>query len=236
MSVQVIIHQNDKTGYQFRAQDFDLGRWSLTPDSEALPGGRGASRKIIIENQSYVLRRYLRGGHMAWLVDRYIWSGQALSRPALEHHVVSYAREKKLPVPLVAAYLVEKEGLFYRAAIISRYVANQGTLASYLYKNELPVQHWEELGSLISRFHHNRIFHADLNANNILIGKDMSLHLIDFDKARIISSKGGWMKKNLQRLFRSLEKIEGIRAENNKPFHYSDVNRESLLKGYSAFA
>ena len=230
---QFIIKQNDSVGYTFTKDDFDLSHWQTKKDSVALTGGRGASEKIEIEKQFYVLRHYLRGGFIArFSRDYYLWTGLSQSRPFQENKVIQLALQKSLPVPEVVAFCVEKSGLFYRASIISRFIDNEGTLASFLFDSELSNSLWIKLGELIRRLHQAGISHADLNANNILIDKNGKFYLIDFDKAKIISTLAKTGENNIQRLLRSLKKIQQYREQQNKAFHLTHENWQSLLAGY----
>ena len=230
---QNIIKQTDSIAHQFTAEDFDLSYRQSENYSVALSGGRGASQKILIDGQFYVLRHYLRGGLIARLLhDQYFWTGLHKTRPFLEQKAIEQALHHKLPVPEVVAFNVQKQGLFYRATIISRYINNQGTLASFLYDNELSDKLWFEIGKLIKRLHQANIFHADLNANNILINEAGEFYIIDFDKAEIISSMVASAEKNVQRLLRSLLKIQKFRGEQNLPFYFHLEQWQFLLEGY----
>lgn len=229
---QLIIQQDESISYKFTRRDFELSWWQSQANSEALSGGRGGSQKIHIQDQFFVLRQYLRGGLMAkFLHNQYLWTGFIHCRPFCENRVVNIAIDKKLLVPQVAAFLVQRTGFFYRAAIISSYIVSQGTLASFLYERELPERQWTELGLLIKRLHQAGIYHADLNANNILIGKEMSFHLIDFDKAKIMPKEGAWRQQNINRLLRSLKKIQTRRIQQNLAFHFNDDHWMALLSG-----
>lgn len=64
----------------------------------------------------------------------------------------------------------------------------------------------EEVGALVARFHRAGIWHADLNAHNVLVTPD-GLYLIDFDRGRLRTPATAWQQANLQRLRRSLLKI-----------------------------
>ncbi len=230
---QNIIKQSDSIAHQFTSEDFNLSYWHSESGSIVLSGGRGASQKILIDGQFYVLRNYLRGGLIARLLhDQYFWTGLNKTRPFLEQKAIEQALLHKLPVPEVVAFNVQKQGLFYRASIISRYINNQGTLASFMYENELPEKLWFELGKLIKKLHQANIFHADLNANNILINEAGEFYIIDFDKAEIISSTATSSGKNVHRLLRSLLKIQKLREAQNRPFNFNLQQWQFLLEGY----
>jgi 3-deoxy-D-manno-octulosonic acid kinase len=230
---QLIIQQSPSIRRKLTALDFDLNSWRKDTGSVALAGGRGASQKVAIDGEWYVLREYLRGGMVArFLKDQYVWTGLTSSRPYQEDRVVRLAIAKALPVPEVAGYRIQKNGLFYRAAILSRYIDNQGTLADFISARTLAEENWFALGQLIRRLHQAAICHADLNANNILLTPDLSFYLIDFDKARVMPQTGRWATDNLQRLLRSLHKIQQSRLEQNQPFQFDSRCWQGLLDGY----
>lgn len=232
---QTIIKQDDSLDYEFTTNDFDLSAWKDSRGSVRLEGGRGASQKIEIQGHHYVLRHYMRGGLVARLSkDRYIWTGLPNCRPYREKMVVDEALRQQLPVPEVVAYRVMRTGPWYRAAIISRFIPNRGTLASTLYDKLVPEQQWVELGVLIKRMHQAGICHADLNANNILIGQENDLYLIDFDKAKVMPCFGDWAQSNLDRLLRSLKKIQLHRQMASRPFRFEKQNWKQLLSAYNA--
>ncbi len=230
---QLIIKQLETIDYQFTQRDFELSYWHTKNNSEALTGGRGASQKITIQRQFYVLRHYLRGGLIArFLRDQYLWTGLKNSRPYQEQQVTQHAFQKLLPVPEVVAFCVQKNGLFYRASIISRFINNSGTLAGWLFDSTLADQQWFELGGVIKRLHQADIFHADLNANNILIDDNGQFSIIDFDKAKIVSPLGTAADNNIQRLLRSLKKIQTSRHKQGLAFNFSLTQWQQLIEGY----
>jgi len=226
--------QQDKTlNHHFTEQDFDPSYWQVQGASTALDGGRGASYRIEIDQQTWVLRRYLRGGMMATLFhDRYLWTGLRNTRPWREWLAVQRGLEQQLPIAAVAAIHVRRQGLFYRAAIISRYIENQGTLAAFLGHQALSEEAWAMLGRQIRLMHAAGLNHADLNANNILIDNQMSFHFIDFDKAKIHPQAGGWCERNLERLLRSLNKIRAQQLKLEQPFYFSAEDWSHLQHGY----
>ena len=231
--MSVFIHQNESFKHCFTEFDFDISHWQQDPHTIQLTGGRGASFKVIIQNQPLVLRHYLRGGMVAALLkDQYLWRGISNSRPFREQWVIKHALQHHLPVPEVVAFMLRKKGLYYRAAIISRFIPNQGTLAGWLYEHPLDNHGWQQIGGIIRCMHDAGIEHVDLNANNILIDKEMRFHLIDFDKATIKNRQGSWTSSNLSRLLRSLHKIQKQREMSGLTFHFNQQHWQALLQGY----
>lgn len=222
----MILYQSPTLAKQIRADQFNLSYWKNDSSSVLLNGGRGASQKIVIDGKDYVLRHYLRGGFMAKLsYDHYFWTGIKKSRPHQEQNVLSYALEHKLPVPECIAYSVERHGLFYKAAIITQYLPNDGTLASYLNQHELKLSQWQKLAQVINNMHHAHINHADLNADNILVLDDLgelSFSVIDFDKARIETNADQWPVENNKRLLRSLNKLAPIYFNEQAQQYFND--------------
>jgi 3-deoxy-D-manno-octulosonic acid kinase len=59
---------------------------------------------------------------------------------------------------------------------------------------------------VIARFHGAGVWHADLNAHNVLVSP-AGIYLIDFDRGRLRAPADDWQQANLQRLRRSLVKL-----------------------------
>ncbi|MCT4541748.1 3-deoxy-D-manno-octulosonic acid kinase, partial [Pseudomonas aeruginosa] len=106
------------------------------------------------------------------------------------------------PAPLAAAYW--RQGPIYRAAIVVERIPGVRPLAQALSE---PL--WQPVADAIVRMHRAGVWHADLNAFNILIGNDGRVWLIDFDRG----TQGGLSERqrqaNLDRLRRSLRKVAG---------------------------
>ncbi|MCP3932617.1 MAG: 3-deoxy-D-manno-octulosonic acid kinase [Bacteroidetes bacterium] len=228
-----IIKQDSSIQHPLMERDFDFHHWSQVEGTQLLAGGRGASQKLYLEGQAYVLRQYRRGGMLEnVLVDKYFWTGLSGCRPSLEAKVVEYAVEKGLPVAPIVAYAIKRDGLFYRASILTRFVENIGTLATVLRKKVLADNQWKKLGGVIRQFHKAGIYHADLNADNILLDKVGNIYLIDFDKGKLMNSEGKWCDANLKRLLRSLHKIQGKQSLKGKDFHFSEMDWQNFNSGY----
>jgi 3-deoxy-D-manno-octulosonic acid kinase len=154
-----------------------------------------------------VLRHYRRGGLVAALMgDRYLWAGADRTRPFTEFRLLGEIARLGLPGPAVVAARYVRHGLFYGADLITRRIINAQTLAECLAAGRLDGELAEEVGALVARFHRAGIWHADLNAHNVLVTSDQ-LYLIDFDRGRLRTPAVAWQQANLQRLRRSLLKL-----------------------------
>ena len=71
----------------------------------------------------------------------------------------------------------------------------------------------ERVGATVADFHAAGAYHADLNAHNVLIGRER-IWLIDFDRGELRVPRAGWRHANLARLQRSIHKVlgDGARA------------------------
>jgi 3-deoxy-D-manno-octulosonic acid kinase len=106
--------------------------------------------------------------------------------------------------------------LFYTADLITRRIADARTLAECLASGRLDGELAELVGALVARFHRAGIWHADLNAHNVLVTAEQ-LYLIDFDRGRQREPAESWQQGNLQRLRRSLVKL-GAAAQGEAAF------------------
>jgi len=197
--------------------------------------GRGTTYFIQWHDMACVLRHYHRGGWMArWNRDRYWWRGVALTRAWCEWYLLQQMYAQDLPVPQPVAAHVKHEGLFYRADLITRRIDNAHALSSILNDDDLCQQYprqslWSAVGATIRRFHNAGIYHADLNAHNILLDSEEKCFLIDFDKGEQRPPRLDWQQANLKRLHRSLLKL----LHQNAGFHFNDNDWGVLLQGYA---
>lgn len=81
------------------------------------------------------------------------------------------------------------------------------TLAELLPGAQATGKLWADVGKCIRRFHLAGVWHADLNARNILLDDESRVFLIDFDRARLTPGKTVAGENNLARLNRSLVKL-----------------------------
>jgi 3-deoxy-D-manno-octulosonic acid kinase len=202
-------------------------RHQRTMLGEAL--GRGTTYFVRVEKNICVLRHYQRGGFIAKLIsDQYFWAGIEQTRAWREWHLLKQLLDKGLPVPRPVAAHVEKSGFYYRADLMTLRLDNSKSLAEFLRKKDLSMEQWRTIGRTVRRFHDDGVYHADLNAHNILLTETGEVYLIDFDRGQIRSQERGWQKANMERLQRSLHKLNSQVS----PFHYSTTAWQQLLKGY----
>ena len=101
------------------------------------------------------------------------------------------------------------------------------TLAEILATTPVSDDIWQAVGQCIQHFHNENIFHADLNANNILLDEHNTVFLIDFDRGEF-RRDGSWKQSNLERLLRSLNKLQNIHTH----FYFTQDNWQTLMQAY----
>ena len=184
------------------------------------------------EGHSLVLKHYQRGGRVAVLLgDKYAGFNCNKSRSFREWRLLKHMRELELPVPAPVAACCSRHGMFYRADLVTVQIRHVTTLADYLMQQACDAAGWQAIGACIRRFHDASIYHADLNARNIMINvDDNSVYLIDFDKGGVRYLGESWKAANLARLQRSLLKFKSL----NRVFHFEQDDWNALLDGYNA--
>lgn len=218
---------------EFSADLFDRDRLQKNGHTNIL--GRGSALMFRHGQLELVLKHYQRGGLWRHIVqETYIYTGLASTRMWREFHLLAAMRELGLPVPTpIAARCQRTTALTYRGDLITQRIPDSQTLAERLAQNPLPAAQWEALGATIKRFHLHHIYHADLNANNILIDRLDQVHLIDFDKGAIRPLRCSvWQPSNIHRLRRSLLKLQ----QRAHRFYFSESDWATLLRGYSTAA
>ncbi|MGB7756986.1 MAG: 3-deoxy-D-manno-octulosonic acid kinase [Salinisphaera sp.] len=211
---------------------FDVHAWRARHQILREAEGRGAAYFLRAGAETvWVLRHYRRGGMLAPLNrDRYAWVGASASRPARELRLLAALYNRGLPVPRpVAARAVRRRGVTYTADLITEAIAGTRALADCLGEQALDLSAWQDLGAVIACMHQAGVWHADLNARNVLIDGERRFHLIDFDRARF-RGDGAWREANLKRFRRSLDKFGGRWAT----FHFTEDDWQALLAGYRA--
>ncbi len=210
------------------AKWFDVGHWRERGELDGEAQGRGAAHMIYAAGKGFVLRHYRRGGLVARITrDNYMWRGESATRPFVEWQLMYHLHRAGLPVPAPVAARYRRQGLVYKGDILTERVMQADSLAGRLRGRGVPILVWIAIGRCIRSFHELGVCHADLNAHNILLGPDDSVHLIDFDRGRLLKP-GLWCDSNLVRLRRSLEKVTySLPAE-----RFGEADWYGLLDGY----
>jgi 3-deoxy-D-manno-octulosonic acid kinase len=212
-----------------REHHLNNGQHSVTN----LPAGKGVGRAKVAyfhsDNKNLVLKHYFRGGFVARVVkDRYFGFDVERSRAFREWRLLKRMIDLELPVPNAVAAHVRQSLFYYRADLITQLIENSKTLADILVERSIDAVQWKKIASCIKRFHDNNIYHADLNARNILLTEKGEVYLIDFDDSYFRIGSNSWKMENLTRLKRSLLKFK----RNESCFNFSEDDWLSFLEGY----
>ncbi|KPJ93662.1 MAG: hypothetical protein AMJ53_06825 [Gammaproteobacteria bacterium SG8_11] len=203
-------------------------RRQRTIQGEAL--GRGSTYFVRVENHACVLRHYQRGGLVSkFLSDQYWWTGIEQTRAWREWRLLKELSENGLPVPQPVAAHVVKTGFYYRADLMTLRLTASKSLTDHLRKKDLSIEQWRTLGRTVRAFHNAGVYHADLNAHNVMLTEAGDVYLIDFDKGEIRAAASDWQQANIDRFQRSLQKL----SSQISPFHYSAIVWQQFLQGYN---
>lgn len=198
--------------------------------------GRGTAVVFHYDGLELVRRHYQRGGLVRHLSRDLYWGRTlATTRMWREFHLLRELWQLGLPVPQAVAARCRRTGpVWYSGDLITQRIPESRTLAEHLRDHPLSDSLWEKLGTVLAAFHRAGVYHADLNANNILLNTADSFYLIDFDKGERRSPdpawqhNSSWQQSNLARLQRSLCKLQRL----NTHFHYSPSVWRALETGY----
>tara|TARA_R110000737_G_scaffold123766_1_gene155868 strand:+ start:20225 stop:20980 length:756 start_codon:yes stop_codon:yes gene_type:complete len=218
----------------FMAEMLNSDYWQTRNAIVGSAQGRGTTWFIATKNsadkmRNWVLRHYYRGGLVGKIInDQYLYTGMANTRAAREFSLLKSMRALDLPAPKPVAFRIIKNGLFYRADLLSSRIENASDLVAILSKQVIDELLWQKIGKVIKSFHQQGIYHHDLNAHNILLDDNDKVWLIDFDRGEQRSQQIKWPEDNMARLLRSFHK------ESNKiaNFKWSEKNWQALLNGY----
>jgi 3-deoxy-D-manno-octulosonic acid kinase len=169
-------------------------------------GGRGSVLYFDGDGVRWVLRRYLRGGVAAQVVrNRYLWLGEDRTRSFRELRLLGELRRRDLPVPVPVAARYLRGLVSYRAELITECLPDAMPLSAVLAAGRMDDARWSAVGCCLRRFHDAGVQHADLNADNIMLGVHEGVWVLDFDRGRL-REPGPWRERVLDRLARSLAK------------------------------
>lgn len=222
-----ILYDADAVG-QVDDAFFETRHWEANGQLLGSAPGRGTTVFVQHGDRVFALRHYHRGGLPARISrDRYIWHGLEKSRPWREWALQVELYRRGLPVPRPIAVRVVRQGISYTADIVTEAI-DARPLADCLCEKRLPAVQLEKLGAWLRRFHLEEVYHADLNARNILLDDEGKVYLIDFDRSELRRGDEGWRSANMERLHRSLMKFR--RMEKN--FAFDDEDWKAVMRGY----
>lgn len=194
--------------------------------------GRGAAAMFPYRGLNVVLRHYQRGGLVRFFNrDFYPFFRLRQTRMWREFDLLLQLQVLSLPAPVAVAARCQKMGPgFCRGDLITQTIPNAQTLAEVLQHEPLEKNEWRALGALLARFHSEGVYHADLNANNILQDHTRQFYLLDFDRGELRTPDPAWQAANLGRLLRSLHKMQ----KRFSRFYFEPADWAALLSAYSA--
>ena len=134
-------------------------------------------------------------------------------------------RGVRVPRPAAARYV--RTGPFYTADLITVRIPGVDSLSACIGAKRRDEAFWSGVGAAIRDFHGEGLYHADMNAHNLMIDAGGNLWMIDLDRGRL-RPPGPWQQKTLARLRRSLDKISAA----NPRVNFAEENWEQLLAGY----
>lgn len=206
-----------KDGLQVTADWFDIAYWQQQQQVLGHSTGRNVTWFVGRTSQPLVLRHYYRGGLIGKLLqDTYLFTGVTHSRPYREFVLLQELARLGLPACRAVAARIRRCGLVYRADLLMEQVIDARDLVAHLQRGPLADECWQRIGQTLADFHRHGVYHADLNAHNILLDKAGQVWLIDFDRGQLRQPDRRWQAQNLARLQRSFEKESGRLAV----FHY----------------
>jgi len=208
---------------------FDPEYWLQAGAVVDRAAGRGNALVLNTPYGSAVLRQYLRGGVAArFSRDRYFFFGYSHSRPVIEANLTARLLDLGLPVPKILGGLCYRHGLTYSGALLTEEIVEAKPLAEVISASSSHASLWSAVGQCLRRFHSAGVFHADLNARNILVDDKQKVWLIDFDRSYLLQADDHRLQRNLQRLLRSLRK------QNALPQAELDRCWQQLMLAYNA--
>lgn len=187
-------------------QAFNPEFWQQNDKVIGSAQGRGITWFVQTDTIEAALRHYRRGGLFGKLVkDSYKFSKWENTRSYQEFQLLNTLIDAGVNVPRPIAARAVKNGLTYKADLLSEKIPNARDLVSILVEKRLSADIYKKIGQEIKKMHDAQINHTDLNIHNILIDDQDKVWVIDFDKC-FQQSGHDWKQSNLDRLKRSFEK------------------------------
>ena len=184
----------------------------------------------LINNEHWIKKHYFRKGLMKFLGDNYLFAKLQNTRSFQEYSILKYLVKKNFNTCKPIIGWVSSNMISYKANLVVEKIEETKTLSATLisiYRGERDTSAISSgyylLGKEVAKMHQHGVFHGDLNANNILVTREIfhstdksskGIYIIDFDKSKIQKISKKDISSNINRLKRSLNKI-GIYNEND---------------------
>jgi len=195
------------------ADNFSPDFWQKQAGTEVLAKERGITYRVQSEHaqNAWVLRQYYRGGLFGRFVKQsYFFKNEERVRSFAEARLLQRLYSQGLPVPKPIAAMYQRSGLFYRAALLTKYVPNTKTLSQFLNQTDVAaIVPWQRIAEAVYKLNQAGLIHADLNAHNILLQADNTVTVIDLDKSGFYPELDltSQHREVLARLRRSINKV-----------------------------
>lgn len=205
---------------------FVLQNWQERNAVLGCAKGRGTTWFVQFDEVQGAIRHYMRGGFYGKLVkDCFLFRGWEKTRSFQEYQLLVYLTEMGINVPKPIAARAIKQGIFYRADLISERIPNAHDLVTLLQKQSLSSALYFKIGSEIGKMHRAGVNHTDLNIHNILIDDAHKVWIIDFDKC-YRQSGDHWKKSNIERLYRSF-----CKEQIKRKIYWKEEEFQSIYRG-----
>jgi 3-deoxy-D-manno-octulosonic acid kinase len=215
----------------FKPEYFSADYWQQQKAITGQSHGRGITWFLQQDTAHWVLRHYWRGGLIGrYIPDSFCYTGLLRTRSFAEYALLQKLVDDELPVPKPVAARVVRHGWHYQADILIERIPDAEDLVQLLKREALPRDAWQQIGQVLAQFHQAGVYHADLNAHNILHDSRGRIWVIDFDKGALCRP-GRWQAKNLARLLRSLQKESAL----HPMFHWQMSDWQHLLVAYQSY-
>lgn len=228
--IQQVYAYNREMLSDFSPDVFNPAYWECNGAEKCTESGRGSIGRFSVNGQACVLRHYRRGGLIKHFSNDAFLNIRCFScRAEKESSLLLSLGALGLPVPEPLAFRVRYSGLLCKMDIVLKEIPQSENLVDILKREGIDAATWKKIGKVLRQFHDANVYHADLNAHNILLDKKNKVWLVDFDKSGVIKHSGWcWKARNIARLKRSLQK-EQQRAQH---FHIKEKDWGLLFSAY----
>jgi hypothetical protein len=185
-----------------------------SPGARAI-AGRGTAYVASLPGGERVVVRHNRHGGALAALTRDVF--RAPTRAPHELRISEQLRALGIPTPVILAYATYPAAPgFWRADVVSRYVATSVDLSEVLLSDDdaMRAESWEATALLLAEMSAAGVRHHDLNAKNVLLhlrsDAPCVAMLLDVDRVVFGEAPEHALDGNLSRLFRSFRKWRSL--------------------------